>query len=169
MVRFDGGVAAWLDFWRAAADFVAHAKCMHAQVASILGSLDDANRTNGLRCRRQPPMPFNRGSSLLRSKQAETPWRILLGSKMSELSDVHLSRLMRADFHLAFFSLARFSSLHCRIFSSPIAIADSDPRMSQIVIHGGIVYLSGQVDQEATDAEGQTKGESGQSRHCMKY
>ena len=36
----------------------------------------------------------------------------------------------------------------------------SDPRMSQIVIHGGIVYLSGQVDQEATDAEGQTKGET---------
>ena len=35
----------------------------------------------------------------------------------------------------------------------------SDPRMSQIVIHGGIVYLSGQVDQEATDAEGQTNGE----------
>ena len=35
----------------------------------------------------------------------------------------------------------------------------SDPRMSQIVIHSGIVYLSGQVDQEATDAEGQTKGE----------
>lgn len=32
--------------------------------------------------------------------------------------------------------------------------------MSQIVIHGGIVYLSGQVDQEATDAEGQTKGET---------
>ena len=31
--------------------------------------------------------------------------------------------------------------------------------MSQIVVHGGIVYLSGQVDQEATDAEGQTKGE----------
>ena len=36
--------------------------------------------------------------------------------------------------------------------------------MSQIVIHGGIVYLSGQVNQEATDAEGQTKGK--QSRHC---
>ena len=49
-----------------------------------------------------------------------------------------------------------------------MAIADSDPRMSQIVIHGGIVYLSGQVDQEATDAEGQTKGKSSQSRHCMK-
>ena len=47
-----------------------------------------------------------------------------------------------------------------------MAIADSDPRMSQIVVHGGIVYLSGQVDQEATDAEGQTKGK--QSRHCMK-
>ena len=50
----------------------------------------------------------------------------------------------------------------------PMAIADSDPRMSQIVIHGGIVYLSGQVDQEATDAMGQTEGKSSQSRHCMK-
>jgi enamine deaminase RidA (YjgF/YER057c/UK114 family) len=36
--------------------------------------------------------------------------------------------------------------------------------MSQIVIHGGIIYLSGQVDQEATDAEGQTKGEI---LHCI--
>jgi enamine deaminase RidA (YjgF/YER057c/UK114 family) len=72
---------------------------------------------------------------------------------------------MRADFlGTCPFFLAR-SHWIVGIFSSPtsIAIADSDPRMSQIVIHGGIVYLSGQVDQEATDAEGQTKGK--QSRH----
>uniref|UniRef100_A0A7S0FSY1 RidA family protein n=1 Tax=Minutocellus polymorphus TaxID=265543 RepID=A0A7S0FSY1_9STRA len=42
--------------------------------------------------------------------------------------------------------------------SDIVRLQDDDPRMSQIVIHGGIVYLSGQVDQEATDAEGQTKG-----------
>ena len=96
MVRFDGGVAAWLDFWRAAADFVAHAKCMHAQVASILGSLDDANRTE---LRRQPPMARHSIVEDHPYKQAETPCRILLGSKMSELSDVHLSRLSCSDFH----------------------------------------------------------------------
>jgi enamine deaminase RidA (YjgF/YER057c/UK114 family) len=32
-----------------------------------------------------------------------------------------------------------------------------DPRMSQVVIHSGILYMSGQVDREATDVEGQTK------------
>lgn len=32
-----------------------------------------------------------------------------------------------------------------------------DARMSQVVIHNGIVYLSGQVDEEASDVEGQTK------------
>mmetsp|Transcript_17698 Transcript_17698/g.38459 ORF Transcript_17698/g.38459 Transcript_17698/m.38459 type:complete len:118 (-) Transcript_17698:168-521(-) len=42
--------------------------------------------------------------------------------------------------------------------SSIVRLQDDDPRMSQIVIHGGIVYLSGQVDKEASDAEGQTKG-----------
>jgi len=126
-----------------------------------------------LRCRRgNHHMPsFNRQRSDHPYKQAETPCRILLGSKTSESPDVHVSRLSScvlisifsssATWHLAF-SLARS---HCivGIFSSPITIADSDPRMSQIVIHGGIVYLSGQVDQEATDAEGQTKGK--QSRH----
>ena len=51
---------------------------------------------------------------------------------------------------LRFRSTIHDHSIHCNC---------SDPRMSQIVVHGGIVYLSGQVDQEATDAEGQTKGE----------
>jgi enamine deaminase RidA (YjgF/YER057c/UK114 family) len=32
-----------------------------------------------------------------------------------------------------------------------------DPRMSQVVIHNGVLYMSGQVDHEATDVEGQTK------------
>ena len=48
-------------------------------------------------------------------------------------------------------SLVHMTFYHCNC---------SDPRMSQIVIHGGIVCLSGQVDQEAADAEGQTKGEA---------
>mmetsp|Transcript_22102 Transcript_22102/g.28598 ORF Transcript_22102/g.28598 Transcript_22102/m.28598 type:complete len:118 (+) Transcript_22102:157-510(+) len=33
----------------------------------------------------------------------------------------------------------------------------SDPRMSQVVVYNGVVYLSGQVDQVETDVEGQTK------------
>jgi enamine deaminase RidA (YjgF/YER057c/UK114 family) len=33
----------------------------------------------------------------------------------------------------------------------------SDPRMSQVVIRNGIVYMSGQVDEVETDVEGQTK------------
>lgn len=73
--------------------------------------------------------------------------------------------------HLATWPLGLIFSLVLIALSNlfiPMAIADSDPRMSQIVIHGGIVYLSGQVDQEATDAMGQTEGKSSQSRHCMK-
>ena len=73
-----------------------------------------------LRCRRQPPMPFNRQKII--PTKAETPCRILLGSKTSELPDVHVSRLSScvlisislSDFlgHLAF---SRSFSLHCRI------------------------------------------------------
>ncbi|KAL7469990.1 hypothetical protein ACHAXS_010229 [Conticribra weissflogii] len=39
-------------------------------------------------------------------------------------------------------------------------IHTNHPRMSQIVIHNNIVYLSGQVDEslESTDVEAQTKG-----------
>lgn len=36
-------------------------------------------------------------------------------------------------------------------------LGTSDPRMSQIVVHNGVVYLSGQVDEVETDVAGQTK------------
>ena len=39
-----------------------------------------------------------------------------------------------------------------------VRLETDDPRMSQIVIRNGIVYMSGQVDKVATDIEGQTKG-----------
>lgn len=36
-------------------------------------------------------------------------------------------------------------------------LGTDDPRMSQIVVHNGIVYLSGQVDEVEADVAGQTK------------
>jgi enamine deaminase RidA (YjgF/YER057c/UK114 family) len=36
-------------------------------------------------------------------------------------------------------------------------LGTTDPRMSQIVVHNGVVYLSGQVDEVETDVAGQTK------------
>eukprot|EP01083_Nonionella_stella_P076886 209676_1 len=36
-------------------------------------------------------------------------------------------------------------------------LGTEDPRMSKIVIHNGVVYISGQVDATATDIQGQTQ------------
>jgi enamine deaminase RidA (YjgF/YER057c/UK114 family) len=41
--------------------------------------------------------------------------------------------------------------------SSIQRIGTSDPRMSKIVIHNGVVYLSGLTDTTASDITGQTK------------
>lgn len=38
-----------------------------------------------------------------------------------------------------------------------VRIDSEDPRMSQVVIYNGVVYLSGQVDDTGTDVESQTK------------
>mmetsp|Transcript_23025 Transcript_23025/g.47920 ORF Transcript_23025/g.47920 Transcript_23025/m.47920 type:complete len:149 (-) Transcript_23025:746-1192(-) len=42
-------------------------------------------------------------------------------------------------------------------FSSITRLGTDDPRMSRIVVHNGIVYISGQTDATAEDIEGQTK------------
>ena len=36
-------------------------------------------------------------------------------------------------------------------------IGTDDPRMSKVVVHNGVVYISGQVDFDATDIKGQTR------------
>ena len=51
-----------------------------------------------------------------------------------------------------------WKSQHHQRFSSKIQrIGTSDPRMSKIVIHNGVVYLSGLTDTTVPDITGQTK------------
>eukprot|EP00563_Minutocellus_polymorphus_P020261 CAMPEP_0197719808 /NCGR_PEP_ID=MMETSP1434-20131217/3410_1 /TAXON_ID=265543 /ORGANISM="Minutocellus polymorphus, Strain CCMP3303" /LENGTH=159 /DNA_ID=CAMNT_0043304587 /DNA_START=113 /DNA_END=592 /DNA_ORIENTATION=- len=49
------------------------------------------------------------------------------------------------------------SDVSRRCFASIERIGVDDPRMSRIVKHNGIVYISGQTDATAADIEGQTK------------
>lgn len=48
------------------------------------------------------------------------------------------------------------TSYHHRTMSI-VRLGTEDPRSSKIVIHNGIVYISGQVDATSTDIAGQTK------------
>ena len=58
-------------------------------------------------------------------------------------------------------SMARTNTIVTRCaarhFSSITRIGTDDPRMSRIVVHNGIVYISGQTDATAEDIKGQTK------------
>ena len=49
------------------------------------------------------------------------------------------------------------SPIRWRHLSTITRIGTDDPRMSKIVIHNDIVYISGQTDATAEDIEGQTK------------
>ena len=55
--------------------------------------------------------------------------------------------------------LKGFSSTTTTMASTNVItrLGTDDPRMSQIVVHNGIVYLSGQVDEVEADVAGQTK------------
>jgi len=47
---------------------------------------------------------------------------------------------------------------HARAASTAITrLGTDDPRMSRVVVHGGVVYISGQTDTTADDIAGQTK------------
>ena len=57
-------------------------------------------------------------------------------------------------------ALRSTGALSRRQFASTTSIERigvDDPRMSRIVKHGGVVYISGQTDATAADIEGQTR------------
>ena len=59
------------------------------------------------------------------------------------------------------FSLTRLSTTRpvtSRLFASKVQrIGTDDPRMSKVVVHNGVVYMSGQTDTTSPDITGQTK------------
>mmetsp|Transcript_8789 Transcript_8789/g.16021 ORF Transcript_8789/g.16021 Transcript_8789/m.16021 type:complete len:144 (-) Transcript_8789:121-552(-) len=49
------------------------------------------------------------------------------------------------------------SNCNSRTIMTTTRIGTDDPRMSKIVVHNGVVYISGQTDATATNIQGQTQ------------
>jgi enamine deaminase RidA (YjgF/YER057c/UK114 family) len=47
----------------------------------------------------------------------------------------------------------RLTPATSRLMSTIKRIGVDDPRMSKVVVHGGVVYMSGQTDSTASDSE----------------
>ena len=93
----------------------------------------------------------------------EVAWRWWVARGSCDGQTPHNQGLLATPGHDDFIPPSRCSSLdQCslsrRHFASTIErIGVDDPRMSRIVKHGGVVYISGQTDATAADIEGQTR------------